>query len=134
MEDNQFTILWWFLHTSTWISHGYTCVPPSWTQLPPHPIRLGCPRAPALGTLLHASNLHCSSILHMVIQMFQCYSLIYSFLINKIYLMLISLDCHSLPLTSANTPICSRVNTFPWRHFFWFYSTKWGKGCKKLFI
>ena len=29
--------------------------PPS--QLPPHPIPLGCHRAPALGALLHASNL-----------------------------------------------------------------------------
>ena len=35
--------------------------------LPPNPIPLGCPRAPALGALLHASNLHWSSILHMVI-------------------------------------------------------------------
>ena len=47
--------------------------PPS--LLPPHPIPLGCPRALALGALLHASNLHWSSILHMVIYMFQCYSL-----------------------------------------------------------
>ena len=33
----------------------------------------GCPRAPALSALLHASNLHWSSILHMVMYMFQCY-------------------------------------------------------------
>ena len=45
------------------------------TSLPPHPIPLGCPRAPALSALLHASNLHWSSILHMVIYMFRCYSL-----------------------------------------------------------
>ena len=33
-----------------WISHGYTCVPPSWTpcHLPLHPIPQGCPRALAL--------------------------------------------------------------------------------------
>ena len=42
--------------------------PPS--HLPPHPIPLGCPRAPALSALLHASNLHWSSILHMVIYIF----------------------------------------------------------------
>ena len=30
------------------------------------------PRAPALGALLHASNLHWSSISHKVIYMFQC--------------------------------------------------------------
>ena len=45
---------------------------------PPHPIPLGCPRALALSALLHALNLHWSSILHMVIYMFQCYSLISS--------------------------------------------------------
>ena len=64
-------------HTSTWISHGYTYVTPSWipSHLPFHPIPLGCPRAPTLGDLLHVSNLHRSSILHMVIYTFQCYSL-----------------------------------------------------------
>ena len=30
-----FTILWWFFHTLIWISHGCTCVPPSWIALPP---------------------------------------------------------------------------------------------------
>ena len=63
-----------FCHTSTWVSCRYTCVPPFWTpsHLPPYLIPLGCPRALAL---LHASNLHRSSILHMVIYMFQCCSL-----------------------------------------------------------
>ena len=37
------------------------------SHLPPHPIPLGCPRALALSALLHALNLHWSSILHMVI-------------------------------------------------------------------
>ena len=54
-------------------SHGSpTCThvspypePPS--HLPSHSIPLGCPRAPALGVLLHALTLHWSSILHMVI-------------------------------------------------------------------
>ena len=44
-------------------------------HLPPHPIPLGCPSAPALSALFHASNLDWSSISHMVIYMFQCYSL-----------------------------------------------------------
>ena len=43
-----------FCHTLTWISHGFTCVPhpepPS--RLPPHPILLGLPRAPAPSTCL----------------------------------------------------------------------------------
>ena len=71
------TLQYWdgFCHTSTWIGHRYTCVPLILNPLPPHPIPLGCPRALALGALLHASNLHWSSILHMVIYMFQCYSL-----------------------------------------------------------
>ena len=66
-----------FCHTSTWISHGCTCVPhpepPS--HLPPHPIPRGHPRAPALSTLSHALNLDLWSISHMIIYMFQCYSL-----------------------------------------------------------
>ena len=41
-------------HTLTWISHGFTCVPhpepPS--HLPPHPIPLGYPSAPAPSTCL----------------------------------------------------------------------------------
>ena len=37
--------------------------PESPSHLPPHSSPLGCPRAPALGALLHASNLHWSSIL-----------------------------------------------------------------------
>ena len=43
-----------FCHTLTWISHGFTCVPhpdpPS--HLPPHPVPLGLPSAPALSTYL----------------------------------------------------------------------------------
>ena len=43
-----------FCHTLTWISHGFTCVPhpdpPA--LLPPHPIPLGLPSAPALSTCL----------------------------------------------------------------------------------
>ena len=36
-------------------------------HLPPHPIPLSWPRPPALSALLHALNLHWSSMLHMVI-------------------------------------------------------------------
>ena len=70
------TILYWFCHTLTRIHHGYTCDPKHepLSHLPPHNIPLGCPRALALGAPLHASNLHWSSVLQMVIYMFQCYS------------------------------------------------------------
>ena len=44
-------------------------------HLPPHPISLGFPSAPALSSLFHASNLDWSSISHMVIYIFQCCSL-----------------------------------------------------------
>ena len=47
--------------------------PPS--HLPPHPILQGHPSAPALSTLPHASTLDWRSISHMIIYMFQCYSL-----------------------------------------------------------
>ena len=49
--------------------------PESPSHVPPHSIALGCPRAPALNALCHASNLHWSSILYKVIYMFQYYSL-----------------------------------------------------------
>ena len=66
-----------FCHTLTWITHGCTCVPhpepPS--HLLPHLIRLGHPGAAALSTLSHASNLDWRSVSHMIICMFQCYSL-----------------------------------------------------------
>ena len=61
-----------FCHTSAWISHRGTCVPPSWTHLP---TPLSCSRAPALSALLHAKNLQWSPILYTVIYMFQCDSL-----------------------------------------------------------
>ena len=62
------------------LAFRYTCVsPPPHTEDPshlrPHSIPLGCSRAAALGALLHAANLRCSSILRMVIYMFQFYSL-----------------------------------------------------------
>ena len=66
-----------FCHVLAWISHGCTCVPhpelPS--HFPPHPIHQGHPSTPTLSTLSHASNLDWWSISHMLIYMFQCYSL-----------------------------------------------------------
>ena len=43
-----------FCHTLTWISCGFTCVPhpDPRSHLPPHPIPLGLPSAPALSTCL----------------------------------------------------------------------------------
>ena len=66
-----------YCHTSTRISHGCTCVPhpePS-SHLPPHPISQRPPSALVLSALFHTSNLDWQSISHMVIYMFQCYSL-----------------------------------------------------------
>ena len=66
-----------FCQTLTWISHGCTRVshsePPS--HLPPHPIPLGCPSALPLSALFDASNLDWRSASHMLIYIFQCYSL-----------------------------------------------------------
>ena len=65
-----------FCHTMAWISPGCTCVPHPETpfHLPPHPIPLSHPSAPALSILYHASNLDWQFISHMIIYMFQCYS------------------------------------------------------------
>ena len=53
------------------------CLPHPETSfhLPPHPIPLGCLRALTLDALLHASSSHWSSILQMVMNMLQLYSL-----------------------------------------------------------
>ena len=66
-----------FCHTLTWVSHGYTCVPhpEPRSHLPPHPIPRGHPSAPALSSLSCASNLDWWSVSHMIIYMFQWYSL-----------------------------------------------------------
>ena len=71
-----FTILYWFCHTSTWIHHGYTCVPhpePS-SLLLPRTIPLGRLSAPAPSIQYHASNLDWRFISHMILYMFQCHS------------------------------------------------------------
>ena len=72
------TMLWCFLpyiNMNQLQVHMCPPHPEPTSHLPPHSIPLGCPRAPALSALLHASNLHWPSILHVVIYMFQCYSL-----------------------------------------------------------
>ena len=53
----------------------YMCSP-SWSPfpLPPHPIPLGHPSAPASSTLYQASNLEWWFISHVIIYMFQCHS------------------------------------------------------------
>ena len=58
--------------TPPWV---YMCSP-SWTppHLPPHPIPLGHPNAPAPSTLYYASNLDWWSVSYMIIYMFQCHS------------------------------------------------------------
>ena len=54
----------------------FSCVPhpePS-SHLPPHPIPLGHPSAPALSTLSHASNLDWQLVSYMIFYMFHCHS------------------------------------------------------------
>ena len=53
--------------------HGFPILSPLPTShLPPHPIPLGHPSAPALSALSHALNLDWGFISHVVIYMFQC--------------------------------------------------------------
>ena len=102
-----------FCHTLTWISHGCTCVPhpepPS--HLPPHPIPLGHPSAPALSTLSHASNLDWRSVSHMIIYMFQCYWWLLNSLtvVGKIQF---SVDCWTKGLSSCMA-VDQRQPSFP---------------------
>ena len=66
-----------FYHNpSTWIGHRYTCV--LLLKLLPSSLPLylsWLSQSTGLGTLLHALNLHWSSVLNMVMYMLQCYSL-----------------------------------------------------------
>ena len=74
----HFTVLWWFWpHINMNQPQVYICPlhPEPSSHCPPQPIPLGCPREPTLGALLHASSLHWSSILHVVMYTFQCSSL-----------------------------------------------------------
>ena len=66
-----FAIYW---HESDMGLHVFP-LPESHSHLPAYPIPLGCPSAPTLIALFHALNLDWSSISHMVIYMFWCYSL-----------------------------------------------------------
>ena len=65
----NFTILYWFCHTLTWILHGCTCVPhpepPS--HLPPCTIPLGHSIAPAPSILYPASNLDWQFVPYMIL-------------------------------------------------------------------
>ena len=72
----NFTILYWFCHTSKWIHHRYTCVPhpePS-SHLPPHTIPLGRPSAPVPSIEYRASNLDWWLVSYMILYIFQCHS------------------------------------------------------------
>ena len=71
-------MLVWLLHTSTWISHGCTCVP-SLLKLPPtstlsHPSRLL--QSPGLNSSSHTANFNWLSILHVVVYMLPPYSMV----------------------------------------------------------
>ena len=79
--------------------------PPS--HLPPHPIPLGYPGAPALGALLHAVNLHWSSVLPMAMYVSQCFSLRSS---HPLLLPLSPKVC-SLHLCLLCSPACRIVST-----------------------
>ena len=72
----NFTILYQFCHTSTWIHHRYTRVPhpESSSFLPPHTNPLGHPSAPAPSIQYSASNLDWWLISYMILYLFQCYS------------------------------------------------------------
>ena len=104
-----------FCHTSTWISHGYTCVPPSWTPATSlsTPSRWVVPED-QLCALLHALNLHWSSVLHMIIYMSQCYSL----KSPHPHLLPLSLKVRSLHLCALCYPACRIVSTVSKFHIY----------------
>ena len=100
------------------------------SHLPPYPILLGCSRALALSALLHASNLHWSSVLHMVIYMFQCYFLKSSHphllpRSPKVYCLHLCLFCclaYRIIITIFLNSIYIHVNILYWCFSFWITS------------
>ena len=78
METSYFTILWWVLPyiimNQPWVHMCPPILNPPPTSFPTYSLWI-TPGYQLLSVLLYASNLHWLSILHMVIYMFQCYSL-----------------------------------------------------------
>ena len=76
LEDNCFTVLCGFCHTSTGISHRYTYALSLLNlHLTSHHIpSLGCHWAPGLSSPHHVINSHWRSMLYMLRYTFQCYS------------------------------------------------------------
>ena len=66
-----------FCHTLTWISHGFTCIPPSQSPLPPPspPDSPGSSQRTSPEHLSHASNLGWWSVSPLMVYMFRCCSL-----------------------------------------------------------
>ena len=65
-----------FCHTTMWIGHVYTYITPCWASFPPHPhpSSLGH-HSTELCSLCYIAASYYLSILHMVMYIYQCYSL-----------------------------------------------------------
>ena len=65
-----------FCHTLTWISHGFTCIPHPDPPPPPSPSHpSGSSQCTSPEHLSHASNLGWRSVSHLIVYLFQSYSL-----------------------------------------------------------
>ena len=106
-----------FCRTSAWISHRYTYVP-SLLNLPfsspHHPLRLS--QSTSFVSLYHMANFPCLSALHMIIYVFQCYSLKSSLLLLP-------------PLSPKVCPLCLHILCCPanrifldsiYMHYIWY--------------
>ena len=107
MKDNYFTILWWFLPNinmnQPWVNMCPPILNPPHTSLPTPSLWVDL----ASSALFHASNLHWSSILHVVMCMFQSYSL----KLSHPRLLPLSLKVCSLRLCLLCCPACRVIGT-----------------------
>ena len=92
-----------FSQTSTWISHRYTYVPSLRRPFPLHPSRLS--QNTGLSSLFYTANSHLLSVLHMVMCMFQCYSLSSSHSVLPLLCPQVCFLCVYLSFCSANRSI-----------------------------
>ena len=101
------------------------------SHLLPHLIPLGCYRALALSSLCHTANSHWLSTLHMVMYMFQCYSLKSCHLLSpqlwpKISSLCLHLHCWSWLILNLCHVILTFLFSWWWQLLIVFAHLVWG--------
>ena len=98
------------------------------SHFPPHPIPLGCQRAPGLNFLCHIANSHWVPISHIVMCMFQYYSLYLSHPLLLLYpqVCYLGLHPHCCPENRFfSTILLDSICSCPFAKSCWLFETPW---------